>query len=430
MVTSLQTLMDYSLRFSCSRSPRMVERALRACLQDAYLHVSYYRQLLDRAGVSPTAIRTVADLPLIPVTTKRAFIAAGLMAVLRGGAPPLHAYCTSTSGSQGIPLTIIFSRAEALWRTAMHWRVMLRYTWLLPPVRLADIGPMARHTGYGAAERFRVARILRLPATLPPAAQVEALLRERPHVVEGYPTSLALLAETLAQRQDGAFHPRLVVSRGEVLHAETRALLEHTFGCRVADLYNCEELGNIAWSCPHNPQRWHINTATCIVEVVDMNGMPLPPGSEGRVLLTSLFGRTMPFIRYDVGDRAAMVAPSRCSCGVFGPTLTSLSGRDDDFLWLPNGRRASPRLAVTTVSNALKAEATYAQEQPVRQFQIVQVGRERLLLRVVLEHAEGLLVAERAAAALAALGQPCDVQVVPEIPLDASGKFKKVLVIP
>ncbi len=423
-------LLDRLTRFSFARSPQAVERALRYRIRDAYAHVSCYRAAMDGAGVTPDAIRSVADLALLPVTTRRMLLAEGPEAALRRGAFPARGYRTSTSGSQGIPFTITFSRAEALWRTAMFWRAMLRYVWLLPPLTIADVGPMAAHAGYGAAERARLARLLRLPATLPLEAQVAALLRERPQVVEGYPTCLALLAEALAQRGETPYRPRLVVSRGEVLHAEMRALLERTFHCRVADLYNCEEVGNVAWSCPHDPQRWHINTAACVVEIVDADGAPLPPGVEGRMLLTSLFGRTMPFIRYDIGDRGTLDSPFRCACGVRGPTLTSLSGRDDDFLWLPDGRRVSPRLAATTVFNALKAESAHAQTQPVRQFQIVQQGRERLILRVVLSSAEGRAFAGRAAVALAAFGWPCEVQAVAEIPFDASGKLKKVLVIP
>ena len=46
--------------------------------------------------------------------------------------------------------------------------------------------------------------------------------------------------------------PRVISPRGEMLRREARALLEETFGCRVVDQYNCEEIGNMAWDGASN----------------------------------------------------------------------------------------------------------------------------------------------------------------------------------
>src|SRR5688500_20342687 len=45
---------------------------LRAIVRHAYDHVRYYRRLFDDAGINPGAIRSRADLHLIPITTKKA----------------------------------------------------------------------------------------------------------------------------------------------------------------------------------------------------------------------------------------------------------------------------------------------------------------------------------------------------------------------
>jgi len=380
-------------------------------------------------------IRCSSDLSNLPATSKTALLTSGANAYLHKHANPARCYRTSTSGSQGIPLTISFTRVEALWRTAMVWRAMMRYALLRPPLTIADVGPMAPRANHNSAKVAGWVRLLRLPATMPIANQLSMLLEARPAIIEGYPTCLALLAEAIHQHGSVPWRPRLIVSRGEVLHAETRAGLERLFSCPVADLYNCEEIGNVAWSCPHDPCRWHINTSACIVEIVDAEDLPLPPGVEGRILLTSLFGRMMPFLRYEIGDRAAMNAPARCSCGAYGPTLTSLNGRDDDFLVLPDGRRISPRMAATTVVNSLKARDADAHTQPIRQFQILQQGNAQLTLRVVLngdgvQTPAGQARAQQAALALSAFGLPCNVEEVATIPFAPSGKFKKVLAIP
>lgn len=421
---------DQLLRFMHSKPPWAVNRVLQNLLRDAYQNVPHYRALMTANGVTPEDIQSPSDLPRLPLTTKAALLKGGQASYLHSNLNPARSYDTGTSGSQGIPLAISFSRTEAFWRTAMLWRTMARYTRLTPPLTVADVGPISHHAGNSVASRTPLLRLLRLPATLPLETQINDLSNERPTVVEGYPTCLELLGQVLAERGPIPWRPRLVVSRGEVLHQETRAFLERVFHCPVADLYNCEEMGNVAWSCPEHANRWHINTDACIVEIVDANGIPLPPGVEGRILLTSLFGRAMPFLRYDIGDSAAMLPPAVCSCGARGPALTNLDGRDDDFLSLPDGRRIPPRLAATTVFNVFSAKASKLHMQPVRQFQIVQRGFETLRLRVVLSDSNSASVAHEAAMALASLGMPCEVEMLDTIPLAPSGKFKKVLAIP
>ena len=438
------------VRFVPAKPPQMVNQALRALVRDAYENVPYYHALMEARGIIPDMIRCSSDLSRLPATSKTALLTSGLNAYLHKHTNPARCYRTSTSGSQGIPLTISFNGTEALWRTAMVWRTMMRYVLLAPPLTIADVGPMTPRANAKPAKVAGLVRLLRLPATMPIANQLSMLLDARPAVIEGYPTCLALLTEALEQYGGAPWKPRLIVSRGEVLHAETRADLEHLFSCPVADLYNCEEIGNVAWSCPHDPCRWHINTSACIVEIVDSEDMPLPSGVEGRILLTSLFGRTMPFLRYEIGDRAAMNAPTRCSCSAYGPTLTNLNGRDDDFLMLPDGRRISPRMAATAVVNSLQVRDADAHTQPIRQFQIIQQGNAQLTLRVVLngdgvqtpggqtpgvqtppgQMPTGQALAQQAALALSAFGLPCNVEEVTTIPFAPSGKFKKVLAIP
>lgn len=418
------------MRFKLGKSTADADRAVAAIVREAYAHVPYYRALLDNAGVLPSSIGGVRDLPKLPVTTKRTLLGGGQSSYLHARVDPARCRRAGTSGSQGVPLTIYFSREEALWRVAQLWRAIGRYRRLIPPVVMADVGPMASRSGHGWMERSGLVRLTRLPATMPLEEQVETVLRVQPSLLEGYPTCLTLLAEALQNWPGSRYRPRLIVARGEVLHEDSRALLQQVFGCQVADLYNCEEIGNVAWRCPSGLSHWHVNMDTCVLEVVDADGQAVQEGVEGRVLVTSLFGRAMPLIRYELGDRATLGFVDACACGSHGPILTTLSGRDDDFVVLPDGQRVSPRQVATTVYNALSSADSGNGSQGVRQFQIVQQPDLSLVLRVVLGNADGLPAARSAAEALAALGPACSIELVDEIPFLPSGKLKKVLALP
>jgi phenylacetate-CoA ligase len=195
---------------------------------------------------------------------------------------------------------------------------------------------------------------------------------------------LWLLVRAIESEAGLAVRPRLVISYAETLYPHVRDLLERVFACRVADYYNCEEAGSLAWECPNRPGTMHPNPATVCLEVVDADGQPAGYGTEGDVVITNLFNATMPFVRYALGDRATLSEPMRCSCGVDGPTLRLVEGRDEDFFVLPDGREVAPRAVYDIVNTALPAGGIGdALARAIRAFQIVQVDPNRVVLRVV-----------------------------------------------
>lgn len=417
-------------RFKLGKTPPDVDRAVRCTVMNAYNNVPHYRAAWDAANLRPKEVRGAGDLGRLPVTARHAISNVPQEDRLHRRVNRERCVSSSTSGYLGIPLTVHMSRAEALWRKLTLLQAMGRYARVRPPLRQAEVGSMVPRHGKSIEERMGIVRIARLPATLSPADMAARLTTFHPGVVKGYPTCLASLAEYLAAHPSLEVRPHVVISGGEVLHEATREVLSRVFGCPVVDLYSCEEGGNLAWECPQNPGLWHVNQDTCVLEVVDERNEPVPPGTEGKVLLTSLFNWTMPFIRYELGDRAIRGPAERCVCGIEGTTLASIAGRDDDFLVGPDGRRLSPRLVANTVFNALRDVTDPAVvTSDVRQFQVVQESLTELCLRVVLETSHGRRTADGAARALEGLipGSTCRVEEVGEIVQGPGGKLRKVL---
>jgi len=116
----------------------------------------------------------------------------------------------------------------------------------------------------------------------------------------------------------------------------------------------------------------HILAGDVIVEVVDSEGEPLPPGKRGRLLITSLHNYGMPFIRYDLGDEAALMTGT-CPCGRTLPRLGVLVGRKTRFFVTRSGRRV---FAGTLYLDRLAALG-------MRQYQLVQEDIDHVVMRRV-----------------------------------------------
>jgi phenylacetate-CoA ligase len=72
-----------------------------------------------------------------------------------------------------------------------------------------------------------------------------------------------------------------------------------------------------------------------VVEIV-RGDRPARPGEQGEVVITDLTNPVMPFIRYKLGDIAAL-SEERCPCGRGLPLLTGLEGAVFGILRTPDG---------------------------------------------------------------------------------------------
>ena len=184
-------------------------------------------------------------------------------------------------------------------------------------------------------------RGLRLSANVPLAEQVTVLNTYAPQILGGYPSILGLLAgEQLAGRL--AIRPRLVFSGGETVTAGTRRRVRDAWGIEMFDFYGLTETLIIAGECAAHAGL-HIYEDAAVIEVVKENGAATLPGELGAgLVVTNLFNRTFPIIRYEVSDLAAMTLEP-CACGLPFARLVHLAGRREEILELaaPDGRSVS-----------------------------------------------------------------------------------------
>ncbi len=335
---------------------------------------------------------------------------------------PIESYCdrallaTSlrdrTSGSTGVPFTFFLDRGTLLALWAIRDRQCyvasrgIRYPLV---IFRADIHLQKRFykphfvylRGYhDVAERF--------------GALEEKIMKRAPHgaVLYMFPSSAVALGRFM--EESGKTLPlKALVATGESVPPDMRAYIEKTLGAPVALAYGSQESSCIAFECERGSM--HINEEDVLVEIVDAEGKPLPDGVEGKVVVTHLGYRVMPFIRYHNGDQGT-IGVSACLCGCTLKTIT-ITGRTPTLI----SHRDGYTLTLTEVS-ALFNEYANA----VQLFQIVHKAPDRIHVCVVPgpEYAEEK---ERLAARLARKLHPethLTIEEVAHIETSASGKMR------
>jgi phenylacetate-CoA ligase len=128
---------------------------------------------------------------------------------------------------------------------------------------------------------------------------------------------------------------KLCVVTSEMLFDDDKRLMERQFGVPVINEYGAAELDLIAFE---NPKvEWQTNSETLFVEILDDEDNPVSLGGEGRIIITSLYNKAHPFIRYDVGDIGSLSERST----IKNPILKKLIGRTNDIAILPSGKKAA-----------------------------------------------------------------------------------------
>lgn len=284
----------------------------------------------------------------------------------------------ASSGSTGSPSLYVYSRAD--WRSMLA--VFFRYAGIggvlprLPRRRIAAIGaPSLASMTRKLADSIDVGlhRVLKLSVSDPLPQIVEALNSFQPDAINVYPSVAALLAdEQISGRLRIA--PEVISTSSELRTSEITDRIERAFGVHPFNLYGTSE-GLWGVDCEHH-QGIHLFEDWCIAENVDADGQPVPDGQPGaRLLLTNLFNRTLPLIRFEVSD-VVSIERGTCPCGRTLPRLKAVEGRLDDVLSLPS--TGGGKVAVHPSHFSLIAAMP-----GVREFQIVQRPDE-ILLRILL----------------------------------------------
>ena len=395
---------------------------LRALLRHAGAHVPYYRTLFARCGFDPEQVRQLSDLARLPLLRK-SDIAGARDSFKSARAVGLRPF--ATGGSSGEPLQFFLGRRRVSHDIAAKWRAT---RWWGVDIGDREAVLWGSPIELQAQDRLRRLRDALLRTTLLPAfamsparldGYVQQLRRWRPRMLFGYPSALCRIASHAGARDlplDG-LGVKVAFVTAERLYDEQRAQIAAAFGCPVANGYGGRDAGFIAHECPEGGM--HITAEDIIVEILDGQGQPLPPGATGDIIVTHLATRDYPFIRYATGDVGAL-GTQPCACGRGLPLLQRIEGRSTDFLTAVDG----------TVMHGLALVYIVRELPQVRSFKIIQESllRTRVLL-VCVARLDDATHSAIVRGFQARLGAQVDIAIeeVDEIAAEASGKYRYVV---
>ena len=365
------------------------ERRLRRLVRHAYETVPFYRRLWDAAGVSPEQIGTVADLSRLPVVTKAELRSAGKEVLSRALDARTDLRTLRTSGSSGRPFTVHELPEFRRVRQAAFLRALCAGPYR-PGHRLLLI------TNAGERPPARWLRWRYVSSEAPAAEIAEALEAFRPHCVYALLAPLRRLLDHYRRTGRRPPRPAVVYTSAESLDPLIARTIEDLFAAPVLDIYGMTETGPLAWQCtPGGP--YHLAEDTTIVEL-----LPSPVPGRARLVVTPLWRKVMPLVRYDTGDLAVAGGEGSCPCGCRFATLARIEGRVVDCLRLANGESLSP-YAVTLAMEEVEGIARY---------RVIQETLTRFLVAVEPEGEAGGALAEAVRHALCAvLGPEAEVRV-------------------
>jgi len=308
---------------------RISEKKLLDLIAHARATVPFYRKSLDGMPV-----RSMEDLQSLPILSKT---------VVRDSAERFvsSAYdrrslqATYTSGSTGIQVPLFYSRAESAYGVAFETHHLTECG-----AGLFDLQVRIAHyeSRPNLLQRLGVFRCRYLDVRADETENLLHLASLKPGILISYPSILLPLARINSSEGLG-LRLKLALSGGETLTPAVRKEISSSFGCPVFDRYGSMESSWAAWECREGSL--HIQEDMVVVEIVGEDGKGLPDGKAGTIVVTPLWRRAMPFIRYSLGDTGSFGPP--CACGRGLRTLRVARGRQDDILVLPSGKIRSAR---------------------------------------------------------------------------------------
>jgi phenylacetate-CoA ligase len=310
-----------------------------------------------------------SDIPII----KKKDIQKPLETILSKEYKNKSLFKNSTSGSTGNP----FFFAKDKFAHAMTWAlIMNRYSWYKIEygkslqARFYGI-PLGGYKYYIEKLKDLISARVRFPvfdlSDKVLNSYIEIFKTKPFEYINGYAASLVFFAGHCIKRgiilKDICPTLKICIPTSETCTADDREILQKGFGVKVVNEYGCAEMDVIAFD--DNDGDWIVSDENVFIEIVDDDNKPLPNGSTGKILLTTLYNRAIPLIRYEVGDLGALKPAKKGNFNV----LDNLSGRTNDFAVMPNGRKV-PALTFYYVTKTLIKEHLAVKEFIIKQISL------------------------------------------------------------
>ena len=297
-------------------------------------NVPYYRAKMEAVHVTPDDVKGRQDLYKLPFLTKADLREAYPMG-LRGAPLRDCVRVHSTSGTAGKRVVACYTRGDIdLWEDCCA-RAIVAAGGTADDVCQVAYGYGLFTGGFGLNGGSQKVGCLTLPMSSgSPDRQLQFMTDLGSTILCCTPSYAAYLGECVTERGlRGKIHLKAGIFGAEAWSEEMRRDIENKLGLKAYDIYGLTELSGpgVAFECSEQAGM-HINEDHFIAEIIDPETCePLPYGTQGELVFTSLTKKGFPMLRYRTRDICVLNAEP-CRCGRTHIRMSKPMGRSDDML--------------------------------------------------------------------------------------------------
>jgi phenylacetate-CoA ligase len=342
------------------------DKWLSTLLKHCYKNIPSYSSSFRESGLDINSKDPLRELQKLPIVSKRDIHINHGSFCVAGAA--MKSVRFSTSGTTGEPMTAYTSFNQWVFEQGIVWRQWKDAGYNFRD-KMAIFRSYAPRDGQPLIKKDRLRNWSYFSVfdmnESDIQSYVEYLQKWKPKFLRGYPSALNLVAEHALRNGWQLPSLKAAFSASEVVPVNLRENLRHAFGIELFDHYGQAEITAMFHECGEH-DGLHVNWEYGLVELLPTNEKDVY-----RIVATNLHNLSMPLLRYDTGDLAVGFW-KECACGRSSLKIDSIRGRQDDYLIMYDGSRASPTNLYTY----------FAQFSQVQKFQLIQEKAGELVVMV------------------------------------------------
>ena len=309
---------------------------LRATVKREYDNVPVYRERMDAKGIKPEDIRTIDDLRYLPFTFKtdlRDQFPFGLLAAPKSEIIRIQ----GSSGTTGKPIVSGYTKNDVDVWSEMVARALIAAGGTKDDIIQVAYGYGLFTGGLGAHQGATEIGAMTIPMSSGNTQRQIMMMKELgATMLCCTPSYATYLGETI---RDMGIDPKkdLRLKSGifgaEPWTEEMRRRLEELLDIDACDIYGLTEIAGpgVAFECLEK-NGMHVNEDHVIPEIIDpVTEEPLPYGTSGELVFTTITKEGMPMLRYRTHD-ICVLHNEPCACGRTTVRMGRITGRTDDML--------------------------------------------------------------------------------------------------
>lgn len=402
---------------SVLRRKRLIEK----CMQDDNYYDQYkqkkIKDILEYASNNTLFYRKYKDKPLesFPVITKNDIVGnENAFESLEYKNKPVHIMSTSGSTGRRFQIKQDYGKRKQVLADIIYFASTLGY---YPGKKLIYLRNMEAKEKKSKFKQFlqneNLLFIRKLDDETLYSIYQEIANAGKDIFVLGYASTLHIISRYMEEHNLYFDNVSAVINGAEVLSGGTRSLIEKQFKCKCVSRYSNQEMGPMAQD--DEVDHFNINRASYIVEVLCMDkDVPAEKGEMGRIVVTDLYNKATPLIRYDTGDLGTYQETKTGK-----PYIYRISGRMIDIFYTTKDEPFS----------GFAFDDYFEYNDAIDQYQVIQEDKYNITLNIILKKGRQINEQESSDAVKDIVGQDCKVKInyLDQTPITESGKFRLVI---